>query len=55
MNSATNVSLLVVGTGLISVGANTIATGLLTGGIEILLGIAVYALYEFTPTKTPTA
>jgi len=52
MNSATNVSLLTIGIGLVSLGANSIAANLLSGLIEIVVGIGVLAFYEFTPTKT---
>ena len=52
MSNLQNVSLSVLATGLIALGVNSIATNLLAGVVEIVLGVAVYAIYEFTPTKT---
>ena len=50
MNTTTkNTLLLTIGTGLIALGATSIATNLLEGAIEIILGIAVYIVYEVTP------
>ena len=51
MNNITNTSLTVIATGLIALGVNTIASDLLSGVIEIVLGVAIYAIYEFTPSK----
>ncbi len=52
MNSATNITLLTVGTGLISLGSTAISAHLLAGVVEILLGIVLYGIYEFTPSKS---
>jgi hypothetical protein len=46
-----NVGLQVIGTGLVALGVETISTNLLAGAIEVVLGIVVYAVYEFTPSK----
>lgn len=48
-NTTLNVGLQVVATGLISLGATSISTNLVAGAIEIVLGIAVYFIYEKTP------
>ena len=52
MSNTANVALNVVATGLIALGATSISTNLLAGVIEVVLGIGVYAIYEFTPSKT---
>lgn len=52
MSNTENVALNVIGTGLIALGATSIATNLLAGVIEIVLGVIVYAVYEYFPTKT---
>lgn len=52
MSQTTNIGLLTIGIGLVSLGANSIALVLAQGSIEIILGILVLAFYEFTPTKT---
>jgi hypothetical protein len=51
MNTATNVGLQTVATGLVALGATSIASNLVAGVVEILLGIAVYAVYELIPSK----
>ncbi len=52
MSNLTNTSLSVIATGLIALGVTSIGADLKVGAIEILLGVVVYAIYEFTPTKT---
>ena len=52
MNNTTNVALNVLGTGLVALGATSIGTNLMAGVVEIVLGIIVYTIYEFVPTKT---
>jgi hypothetical protein len=49
-----NAGLQTLATGLVALGASTIASNLLEGSVMVLLGIAVYVIYEITPTK-PTA
>ena len=49
---ATNVGLQVIATSLIALGATTIVNNVVVGAVEIILGIAVYVVYElFPPTK----
>ncbi len=52
MNSTTNIALLSSAAALISLGVTIISTVLLTGSVEIILGIVLFAVYELTPTKT---
>lgn len=47
----TNIALNTIAVTLISLGATTIGHELLTGAIEIILGVLVFAIYEFTPAK----
>lgn len=49
-NTTLNVSLQVVATGLIALGAQSIGSNLLAGAVEIVLGIAVYFIYEKLPS-----
>lgn len=51
MNTAANVGLQVAATGLVALGVETIKGDLISGGIEIVLGIALYLVYELTPAK----
>ena len=52
MNKITNVGFIGSATILVSLGVETIATDLLTGVIEVILGLIVFAVYEYVPTKT---
>lgn len=49
-----NAGLQTVATGLVALGVTTIVNDLVAGTVEILLGVAVYVIYEITPVK-PTA
>lgn len=51
MNTGLNVTLLSLGTALISIGAASIGANLLAGTVQIVLGLAVYLVYELTPSK----
>lgn len=51
MNTAVNVALLSAAVGLVTMGVQIIATDLVTGAVEILLGIAVFAAYELAPSS----
>ncbi len=51
MNTTVNTTLSVIATGLIAFGATTISTNLTAGAIEIVLGVIVYAVYEYLPSK----
>lgn len=46
-----NASLQVIATGLVALGAITIADNLTTGIVEIVLGLIAYLVYELTPTS----
>ena len=47
--TAKNTALLTIGIGLLSLGFNTIAANLVSGAVEIILGIAVLAFWDITP------
>lgn len=51
MTKLTNTSLTVLATALIALGVEQISKNLWAGVIEIVLGILVYAVYEYFPTK----
>lgn len=51
MNTATNVGLQTVATGLVALGATSISSNLVAGAVEIVLGIVVYTAYELLPVK----
>lgn len=55
MNTASNVAFLTVATSLVSLGATTISVDLIAGAIEIVLGIACFAIYEKFPDSTKTS
>lgn len=46
-----NVSLQVLATGLVALGVQTIGSNLVEGAVEVLLGIVLYVVYEFVPSK----
>lgn len=50
--TSVNVSLQTVATGLVALGATTISSNLISGVVEILLGVFVYILYEKLPPST---
>lgn len=52
MNTLSNVSLSVLATGLIALGVETIKTDVKMGVIQIGLGIVLYCIYEYFPTKS---
>lgn len=51
MLTTANVTLQAIATGLIALGATTIASDLVAGAIEIVLGVIVYILYEKLPAS----
>jgi len=51
MNTSTNVTLQVLGTGLVAAGVTTFTSNWVAGAVEIALGIIAYIVYEFVPTK----
>lgn len=52
MTPLQNVSLQVLGTGFISLGLQSISADHFVGIVATLFGIALYAVYEYFPTKT---
>lgn len=52
--TALNTSLQVVATGLVALGATSIQTNLISGAVEIVLGILVYIIYEKLPPSNPS-
>jgi hypothetical protein len=51
MSNSANVAFNVVATGLVSLGVTSITSNFWQGVIEVALGIVLYAVYEFIPTK----
>jgi hypothetical protein len=49
MNKTSNAFLLTAATALVTLGVSTIQGNLLTGAIELVLGLAVFLAYEFLP------
>lgn len=49
MNTASNVFLLVSAAALMDMSVRTISTDLLVGGVEFVLSVAAFLVYELTP------
>lgn len=47
-----NASLSTIGTSLVALGAISIKDDLISGVVEILIGLAVFLAYELTPSKS---